>query len=142
MRARIVPRFETRRAIYSARSHSFVDIYIFKACSFRRNEAHRTNFFLPAPYLVPSRLFVSFRVSLLSPMVQRQWDSLLLSSVRQRRITNSRHNKKSRFQSVARPRFVPCLFGQMPRPDYPVALHLATFNVGQACGRPHTVTID
>ena len=48
------------------------------------------------------------------------------------RITNSRHNKKSRFQSVARPRFVPCLFGQMPRPDYPVALHLATFNVGQA----------
>lgn len=65
-------------------------------------------------------------------MVQRQRDSLLLSSVRQRRITNSRHNKKSRFQSVARPRFVPCLFGQMPRPDYPVALHLATFNVGQA----------
>lgn len=139
MRARIVPRFETRRAIYSARSHSFVDIYIFKACSFRRNEAHRTNFFSPPP--ISFRL-VSFRVSLLSPMVQRQRDSLLLSSVRQRRITNSRHNKKSRFQSVARPWFVPCLFGQMPRPDYPVALHLATFNVGQACGRPHTVTID
>lgn len=64
MRARIVPRFETRRAIYSARSHSFVDIYIFKACSFRRNEAHRTNFFSPPP--ISFRLVFSSHFEFLS----------------------------------------------------------------------------
>lgn len=64
MRVRIVPRFETRRAIYSARSHSFVDIYIFKACSFRRNEAHRTNFFSPPP--ISFRLVFSSHFEFLS----------------------------------------------------------------------------
>lgn len=124
MRARIVPRFENAaRDLFSSKPTRGY-IYIFKACSFRRNEAHRTNFSLPAPFRLASSLSPP-----LPSFIQHSGE--LLSSVRNR-ITNSRHNKKSRFQSVARPRFVPCLFGQMPRPDYPVALHLATFNVGQA----------
>lgn len=125
MRARIVPRFENAaRDLFSSKPTRGY-IYIFKACSFRRNEAHRTNFSLPASFRLASSLSPP-----LPSFIQRH-SGELLSSVRNR-ITNSRHNKKSRFQSVARPRFVPCLFGQMPRPDYPVALHLATFNVGQA----------
>lgn len=124
MRARIVPRFENAaRDLFSSKPTRGY-IYIFKACSFRRNEAHRTNFSLPASFRLASSLSPP-----LPSFIQHSGE--LLSSVRNR-ITNSRHNKKSRFQSVARPRFVPCLFGQMPRPDYPVALHLATFNVGQA----------
>lgn len=126
MRARIVPRFENAaRDLFSSKPTRGY-IYIFKACSFRRNEAHRTNFSLPS--LFSSRFESLSSSPLLYPTAQRR-ASVVGSATN--RITNSRHNKKSRFQSVARPRFVPCLFGQMPRPDYPVALHLATFNVGQ-----------
>lgn len=126
MRARIVPRFENAaRDLFSSKpTRGYIYIYL-KRARFVETK--------PIGRIFPS--LPSFRLaSSLSPplpsFIQRH-SGELLSSVRNR-ITNSRHNKKSRFQSVARPRFVPCLFGQMPRPDYPVALHLATFNVGQA----------
>lgn len=82
MRARIVPRFENAaRDLFSSkptRGYVYIYIYIFKACLFRRNEAHRTNFSLPASFRLASSLSPP-----LPSFIQRH-SGELLSSVRPR----------------------------------------------------------